>query len=372
MSSFPGTGPFIPTSFDPELSLHLDRNPDYWKFKDGQQLPFLDSITWQLLTDLTAIEAAYRSGQIDETSLLSVAIEGIHEDFPDHVRFERAVVLPLAMRFNYNAEWDENPWLDRRVPYAFHLAMDRDAIIDFVYLGNGKPSAIQHINWYHGWAIPDDELRALPGYRPDKSQDIAEARAMLDAAGVEPGTTYDMIVADIFEAIYPGASEFYTNMYRDALDVELNIELVPYDGITQRLTEGRYPGQMPIWVGAGTGDPTGEWNSRLVFGGSGNVDHYNFGPVEEIVKRMKVTLDSEARREMADEVQYILLGEDDRHGLDGFSTMAVMGNGIDTSIHWPYVNLPEIGTLVWEREGWHWRKEISYDTEHPDYPGSRT
>ena len=48
------------------------------------------------------------------------------------------------------------------------LAMDRDNIIDFAYLGKGKPSTIQHLNWYHGWAIPDDEMRQLPGYKPVK------------------------------------------------------------------------------------------------------------------------------------------------------------------------------------------------------------
>ncbi len=367
-----GTGPFIPTSFDPELALRLERNPDYWKSKDGQQLPFLDGITWNILQDLTAIEAAYRGGSLDSTSLLAPQIEGIHSDFPDHVRFERAVVLPLSMRFNFNTEWEDNPWLDRRVAYAFHVAMDRDGIVDFVYLGLGKPSAVQHINWYHGWAIPEEELRAYAGFKPNKEDDIVMARQLLAAAGVEPGTEFPMINADIFEGVYPGSSEYYVNMYREALDVEIKIELTPYDGITQRLVEGQFPGNVPIWVGAGTGDPTGEWNSRLVFGGSGNHERYNFAPVEEIVQKMKVTLDPEARREMADEVQYILIGEDDRYGLDGFAAYAVACNGIDTSIHWPYLQLPDISKQVWEREGWHWRKEIWMDTAHPDFPSDRT
>ena len=366
-----GCGPFIPTVFEPELRLHLERNSNYWKSLDGQQMPFLDSITWVIMEDQTAVEAAYRTGQLDTVSLNALAVEGIAEDFPQHLRFERAVVLPLAMRFNYNTEWDENPWLDRRVPYAFHLGMDRDSTIDFVYLGYGKPSAIQHINWYHGWSIPDDEMRQLPGYSPVKDDDNAMARQLLDAAGVEPGTEFTLVVADIFEGLYQGASELYQNMFRDALGIEPKIRLDPYDAIFAQANEGTFPGHMPIWVGAGTGDPTGEWNNRLVFGASQNTERYNFPPVEEIVKRMRVTLDPEARREMAMEVSYILLGEDDRYGLDGFTPFSVMGNGIDTSIHWPYLNAPDISKNVWEREGWHWRKEVWFDTTHPDYPGER-
>ena len=366
-----GTGPFIPTEFDPDLRLHLERSPEYWKSLDGQQMPFFDSITWVILTDQVAVETAYRTGQLDSVSLNAVQIKGIEADFPDHVRFDRGVVLPLAMRFNFNTEWDENPWLDRRVPYAFHLAMDRDNIIDFVYLGKGKPSTIQQLNWYHSWAIPDDEMRQLPGYTPDKTEDIAEARKLLSAAGVESGTEFSMINADIFEGLYPGSSELYSNMFANALDLEIKIVIEPYSAIFQQVAEGKFPGHMPIWVGGGTGDPTGEWNNRLVFGASGNNERYNFQPVEDIVKRMKITLDAEARREMAREVSWILLGEDERYGLDGFAAFSVMGNGIDTSIYWPYLNVPERSLGVWEREGWHWRKEFWYDTTHPDYPGER-
>ena len=366
-----GCGPFIPTIFEPEGRLHLERNPNYWKSLDGQQMPFLDSLTWVILSDQTAVETAYRNGDLDAVSLNSIAIEGIEADFPEHIRYDRRVVLPLMMRFNYNQQWDENPWLDRRVPYAFHVAMDRDAIIDAIYFGKGKPSTIQHLNWYHGWAIDQETTRTLPGYRPDKDADIQMARELLSAAGVEEGTEYPMIVADIFEGLYPGASELYRNMYENALGIKTSIELLPYDAITQRLIEGTYPGSFPIWVGAGTGDPTSAWNSRYVPGGGENWEKYDFQPITDIVTKMKVTLDAEARREMAQEVSWILLGEDERYGLDGLAPSAVMGNGIDTSIYWPYLNVPDRSLNVWEREGWHWRKEVWMDTTHPDFPGDR-
>ncbi len=86
---------------------------------------------------------------------------------------------------------------------------------------------------------------------------------------------------------------------------------------------------------------------------------------------MKVTLDANARREMASEVSWILLGEDERYGLAAFAAFSVMGNGIETSIYWPYLNVPERSLGVWEREGWHWHKEFWHDSSHPDYPGDR-
>ena len=234
---------------DENLRVHLERNPDYWKSLEGQQMPFLDSITWNVFADPVALETAYRNGQIDHTTwavLNAVQIDGIHDDFPDHTRYDRGAALPFGMRFNYNTELEGNPWLDRRVAYAFHLAMDRDAIIDFLFLGKGKPSAIQRINWYHGWAIPEDELRQLPGYRPTKDEDIAEARALLTAAGIESGSAFPINNPEEFEGAYPGSSELYANMFSQALDLDVEIVLEPYGSMFQQMIEGSFIGHMPV------------------------------------------------------------------------------------------------------------------------------
>ena len=366
-----GTGPFIPTELDENLRVHLERNADYWKSLEGQQMPFFDSISWHVFAEPVALETAYRTGEIDHTTwavLNHAQIDGIHADFPDHNRYDRGAVLPFGMRFNYNTELADNPWLDRRVPYAFHLAMDRDAIIDFLFLGKGKPSAIQRLNWYHAWAIPDDEMRQLPGYKPVKDEDIAEARALLAAAGIESGSEFPINNPAEFEGAYPGSSELYANMFSQALDLDVKIVLEPYGAMYQQMVDGSFIGHMPVWLSSGTGDPTGGWSNELVFGASGNLERYNFPPVEEIVKRMTVTLDAEARREMAREVSWILLGEDERYGLDGFAPTSVMGNGIESAIYRPYLNLPERAKNTWGNDGYHWHKEIWIDQSHPDVP----
>ena len=197
-------------------------------------MPFLDSITWIIVSDQTAVETAYRTGQLDETSLTSVAIDGIAADFPDHLRFERSVVVPLAMRFNYNEQWDENPWLDRRVPYAFHMAMDRDNIIDFVYLGKGKPSAIQNLNWYHGWSIPDDEMRLLPGYQArQRGEDITDGPSAMIRSGGTRWTAHGVPAGrrgHLRRPSTPVRPSSTSNMFRErAGDRSRQIETEPYN-----------------------------------------------------------------------------------------------------------------------------------------------
>ena len=387
-----GTGPFIPTELDENLRVQLVRNPtywkllegqestpthggrlqrnrDYWKSLEGQQMPFFDSITWHVFSDPAAVEAAYRNGVLDHATwgaLSTTQVDGIHDDFPDHIRYDRGELQPIGMRFNYNADWTENPWRDRRVPYAFHLAMDRDAIIDFVFLGKGKPSTIQRLNWYHRWAILDDEMRQLPGYRPNKEQDIADARALLDAAGVDSEAEFPLVNAREFEAAHRGSSELYADMFSDALGIPIKIVLEPYDSIFQQLAEGKFPGHAPIWLPSGSDDPTSAWNNELVFGAGGNHERYNFAPVEELVKRMQADVDG--GYELAREVSLILLGEDERYGLDGFAPTSIVGNGLESSIYRPYLNLPERAKSTWGNEGYHWNKEAWFTQYHPDLP----
>ena len=107
-----GTGPFIPTELDENLRFQLERNADYWKSLEGQQMPFFDSITWNVFAEPVALETAYRNGEIDHTTwavLNHAQIDGIHADFPDHNRYDRGAVLPFGMRFNYNTELADNP-----------------------------------------------------------------------------------------------------------------------------------------------------------------------------------------------------------------------------------------------------------------------
>ena len=141
--------------------------------------------------------------------------------------------------------------------------MDRDTIIDAVYLGKGKPSTIQqHINWYHGWSIDqEDDCEPSPAIGPTKDEDIAEAsRTDKTPPASKPATNYPMIVADIFEGLYPGSSELYKQHVRELprhLRSIFELDAVRRQSSPETRRPGKYPGQFPIWVGAGTGDPDG-------------------------------------------------------------------------------------------------------------------
>ncbi len=61
-----GTGPFIMTSWTRDAETVVERNPNYWRTdEDGNQLPYLDKITFRPIPDEDSRVASLASGDVD-------------------------------------------------------------------------------------------------------------------------------------------------------------------------------------------------------------------------------------------------------------------------------------------------------------------
>lgn len=372
-----GTGMMIPRAYDPDIGIELERNPDFWKpGVDGRPLPYFDTVTFASMEDPTAIETAYRGREISVGGfpLSSVQVEGLMSDFPDHptgsVPFGFTVITGW---FNFNRDWSGwdglgNPYLDRRFAQAMHVAVDRFLMIDTVYLGSGKPTGQEDTPWFNTyWSIPEEELLSTPGFRPDRAADIAEARALLEASGYDQQRAVKLIAPEFWEITYPGVLEAERAMYREALGIEVEFDLEPFPVILQRLIDGSYPGSGPQWTNAPVElDPTTAYGNRFLPGGSWNYFFYDYEPMAELARRMRVTLDIETRRDLAHQAQRIALGTHPDHGLDGLSSTPGVMNGIAPSIWWPYIHRGE-DSLQFAHDS-HRHDDTWIDVSHPDYP----
>ncbi len=372
-----GTGPFIPQTYDPDIGIFLERNNNYWKNgPDGQQLPYPDAVEFVNLTDATAVDAAYRAKGIDIGGfpLSSVQVEELTGDFPDHETAEGAFGFTIVtVMGTYEPGWEGsdglgNPYLDRRFAYAMHVAVDRDLLIDAVYLGAAKPSATHFCPWFSTyWTVPADELRTIPGYRIDRDADIQLCRELIAASGFDTSRTVTIYIPDLWEQTYPGISETTRNMYNDALGFNVELDIQPYTVMQDRYDNQTFPGRAPTWTNPPADlDPTAQFTLSLKVGGASNLTQYQYQPVEDIVDAMVTTLDTEQRRDMALQVQRIGLGVDEQHGLDGiFGWFGVM-NGVAPQIWWPYVNRDD-NTWQFAHDS-HNHDDTWLNTEHPEFP----
>ena len=86
------------------------------------------------------------------------------------------------------------------------------------------------------------------GYRPDKNEDLPEIAALLDAAGgADLLDEIDLVVADIFEGVFPGIGQSLKTMLERNTGLRIDIVFQDYGEIRQRLADG----ELPAWFGWG-------------------------------------------------------------------------------------------------------------------------
>ena len=123
-----GTGPFMIETRDFDNETVVVRNPDYWgKDQDGNQLPYLDSITWKPIPDEGARLDSLLSGTVDVMQTLR---QGTIRDARDSA----ADIVLLEFQGNNTGGGMFNvavpPYDDIRVRRGLTLMNQQEAVID--------------------------------------------------------------------------------------------------------------------------------------------------------------------------------------------------------------------------------------------------
>ena len=275
----------------------------------------------------------------------------------------------MILNFNPDYQGEDgngNPWLDRRVAYAYHVATDRNFLIDAAFLGDGKPSALIDLPWFSSWAPPQEELLSWPGYRADRDADIQLARELLGAAGYDPGSTFHLVIPDFMEFLIPGITEITKGMYEQATEMVWDIQPITVAELRDTLLGGTFVGSAPMVIGGIPNlDPTSRWSLFYVEGSPVNTGTYKYQPMEDLIAEMRITLSREKRMELAARGVRILLGQDEEHGLEGFAYTLVVGNSVKRNVLQPWWHVPdEFFTFT---GNWHQLERSWIDVSHPGY-----
>ncbi|MBI4498470.1 MAG: ABC transporter substrate-binding protein [Chloroflexi bacterium] len=174
-----GSGPFKVKAHTTDSTWELVRNDSY--FLEGR--PYLDGVTEYIMPDATARIAALRTGQVHILptfpSLTPSEADDLKRSLGDQVRVEE-YYSPGIGRHTYNIL--RPPFNDPKLRQAVELAIDRWEMIDVIGQGKGK---VSHPFDYQPWIMPYEEWIQKPGYRKDKTQDLAEARRLIKEGGWE-------------------------------------------------------------------------------------------------------------------------------------------------------------------------------------------
>ncbi|MBI2910434.1 MAG: hypothetical protein HYX92_22545 [Chloroflexi bacterium] len=174
-----GTGPMKYKNFVKDSYYQIVKNPDY--FVKG--LPYLDGITFYIVSDPATRFAAFRTGQLKITSPFVGLTPFQAKTVEKETKGVRVAQHPRLIFDGLFMNPERKPWGDVRIRKAVSLATDRQAALATLQEGVGDYASPA----VGRWAMPEADLMKLPGYRQPKDADRAEAKKLLAEAGFPDG-----------------------------------------------------------------------------------------------------------------------------------------------------------------------------------------
>jgi peptide/nickel transport system substrate-binding protein len=296
-----GTGPFIFREWVQGSHVIYDRNPDYW---DAPK-PYVDRLVIRFIKEPGASVAALESGEaqaVDNAPVADIARLLADPRFAATYAGLSQQNIMIKMEFNLgNKEVG-----DIRVRRAIAQAIDRQALIDIVWAGFGKPadSPIPSTSEYH----VSVETEA---FDPDA------ANAALDAAGYPRGADGNRFrLALVYSTSLPTAAVQADFIKQSLAVVGIDVEIKSGDFATylaRVYTDREF--DINVTTLSALYDPTVGvqriyWSKNIKPGVSlSNGSHYTNARVDELLEAAAVEADPDKRAALFKEFQEIVAAD---------------------------------------------------------------
>jgi len=289
-----GTGPFLLERYEPNVKTVFTRNPDYF-IKDQ---PYVDGVEWLVLDDPSAALAMYRSGQLDcgpaaGWSVRQQDLESLKKSHPNLVYQDFLSNVTASVLYVRN---DLPPFNDVRVRRALSMAIDRQGLIEGVYMrGEPTPAIARGAT---EWSLPIDQLGEGARYY---QYDPKEARHLLAEAGYVRGFKTSISTTNGYG---PDLLDVVQLVQRNLKDVgiETEIKIQEYGAYMATTFLGKYEAMAlgPLSI---TWDPDTVLYGMYAPDQPRNSGHVNDPKLTAMLKEERRTRDLEARRQLIDDIQ---------------------------------------------------------------------
>jgi peptide/nickel transport system substrate-binding protein len=293
MQNAVGCGAYMLDGFTKGDRVKYVRNPDFYM----EGLPYIDSREVQIIPDEGTLTQAFETKR--------------HDTFggsePNPLKVERWLKTDGIVVRKYWNYWrrtfmlkvDKPPFSDIRVRKAIDLALDRQDFIDKMWFGEGKIA---------GPVVPDMEPWSLPQEEVDAfyKLDLAEAKALLAAAGHEDGLDVELTVQNVADL------SKYAEIAKEHLaKVGINLKLTLQE-LGVYLAQTLYPGnfEMTIYYNLPYEEPDRplcQWFSKGQAGIS--FSGYNNPEADEWIWKERSEFDFDKRLEIIHDAQRFFMKE---------------------------------------------------------------
>jgi len=177
-----GTGPFVFESVQPDIEFRYKRNPEY--FDAGR--PYLDEIRLAILVESTQETSQYQARRLD---VAAIPYEQVAEVKKSNSDSQVVTYLSGTLPFLSPQQRGNSPFKDERVRKAVSMAVDRDAMLQLSWDGQGIWQNMVPGS-FGKWHVDPKAADAGPGGANFKFN-LKEAVALLKAAGYDENKKLD-------------------------------------------------------------------------------------------------------------------------------------------------------------------------------------
>lgn len=319
-----GTGPFMLESRENDERTVLTANPNYW----GEG-PHLDKLTFRIVPDAATLRLLLSRGEVQLVTLGLSWLDMLDIELLPNLGLYVQEAFPEIRMAPFNVE--EPPFDDPLVRRAVSHAIDYDAIIDGVMLGQ----AVRLTSPIPNGTFGHDPTLEVYEYDPDK------AKELLAEAGYPNGFE--------FELSYPSEDQ---ERFEASTVLQANLAAV---GVNARLVGYAWPALLEKWdtgdftLSIGKWAPTGDPHNRIFgllgcnsFGPAGNYGRYCNPEVDLLGERAAATVDQDERAELYTDLQRIVM--DDAPWL--FLYQPKRGFPVSDSV--TGFHIPPVESIAWE------------------------
>lgn len=289
-----GTGAYELQRYDMDVGFLLRRRADAYFKSDAA---WLDEIETTVIPEQQAVNAALRSGKLDAGGVDELDQESAQRANPNMDIYRSLLLSRELLILNLTRD----PFQDTRIQQAVNRAIDRDQIVNVAWNGNGSATGPVSPG-LSGWALPEDELRSLPGYLKPKDEDLAEAKSLLSAAGFGDG--FDSTISTT-ESFGFGKVAQVIQAQLKKVGINANIEIVEFGALVKRITEGDY--RMVVISGLAGADPDQQLYPFYHTGGGYNNTGYSVPDTDRLLEQQRAETDVDRRKEMIVDLQRRLI-----------------------------------------------------------------
>ena len=283
-----GTGPFKFNEHMPAEKWVFDKNENYW----SPNTPYIDRLEMLHVPAWTDRGTAVLTGQADFSWNISMETHNEANTRNDVTSLK----IPGFGAYNANINNKKAPFDDVRVRKAIFLTVSKQAL-HAAFSRNEPMKLTGWMSYAAEGATSIEDLGKLPGYREDKTEDIATAKKLMAEAGYADGFgPIDLVVSSVAPH-----SEILAPVFQDELKkigIESKIRVIERSQLGQNALAGEYDIQVTTAFSSPTQDPTPMWMQRLTCDGSQNQVHYCNPEFDKMVAELNVTSDPGARADL--------------------------------------------------------------------------